>query len=200
MVTGASCAETEVPRFGIDTEDHPDGVRVVSVGGDSGAAAAGITEGDVIVSVDGVPITDPPSLTETKAGHAVGDTVTVVVLRDGSEIELAVTLGGREDWFCGVLMATSADGSAWRQLEAPVTAAGDAWFGWVTEWAGGLASLVETCDVDYNCEQFLFTAADGVSWQQVPLGDAFGEAMIFGLHPFGEGFLATGSVLRREHG
>lgn len=202
VVAGDLGTETAVPMvgIGIDESFEGPGVRVERVGEDSGAAAAGLEEGDVIVSVEGVTISDSWSFSEAKSGRHVGDTLTMVVLRDGSEIELAVTLGGYEEWFYSVLMATSADGSAWRQLDAPIVAEGDVWLGWVTEWAGGLSSLVEACDLSYNCEQFLLTSDDGLSWDQIPLAGVFGEATIFGLYPFGEELLGVGAVFDENTG
>ncbi|MFV0308058.1 MAG: M50 family metallopeptidase [Desertimonas sp.] len=57
------------------------------------AAAAGIEQGDVIVSVAGETIADPADLGGVVRSHDPGDRVDVVVRRDGSELTMPVVLG-----------------------------------------------------------------------------------------------------------
>jgi S1-C subfamily serine protease len=59
------------------------------------AAAAGIKDGDIIVSVNGKTIDEGHPLDATLAQFSPGDTVSVDVLRDGQHITLQVTLGTR---------------------------------------------------------------------------------------------------------
>ena len=59
------------------------------------AAAAGIKDGDIIVSIDGKIIDEEHPLDATLAQFSPGDTVTVDVLRDGVHVSLEVTLGTR---------------------------------------------------------------------------------------------------------
>lgn len=77
-----------------------EGVYVIHVGDDSGAAAAGIKEGDVIISIDGKRVKTLNELQETLLKYRPGDNVTVVVLRDKKEkileIGLKNTLGNTE--------------------------------------------------------------------------------------------------------
>ena len=55
---------------------------------------AGIAEGDVILSVDGKPVTSTSDLSQVLAGLQVGQTVQVVVMRpDGSRRTVQVKLG-----------------------------------------------------------------------------------------------------------
>jgi 2-alkenal reductase len=61
----------------------------------SAAERAGIRDGDIIVAVDGARLDYNTSLRQLLLRHAPGDTVTVTVLRDGSEQGLEVTLGQR---------------------------------------------------------------------------------------------------------
>jgi len=59
------------------------------------AAAAGIKDGDIIVSVNGKAIDEGHPLDATLAQFSPGDTVSVEVLRDGQHVTLQVTLGTR---------------------------------------------------------------------------------------------------------
>ncbi len=57
---------------------------------------AGMQTGDVILSFDGGDVRDTRQLVRRVAGTGVGETVDVVVFRDGEEVTLGVTLGQRE--------------------------------------------------------------------------------------------------------
>jgi serine protease Do len=59
----------------------------------SPAAKAGIKESDVITAVDGKNIDANHSLTSLLDQHAVGDTVTLSVLRNGKQISVQAQLG-----------------------------------------------------------------------------------------------------------
>jgi S1-C subfamily serine protease len=59
------------------------------------AANAGVKDGDIIVSIDGKVIDEEHPLDATLAQFSPGDTVTVVVLRDGKDVTLKVTLATR---------------------------------------------------------------------------------------------------------
>jgi Do/DeqQ family serine protease len=75
------------------------GVIVSSVRGGSAADRAGLRRGDVITSLDGVPLEDGNVLRNRVAVAPPGTEVTVAVLRDGREEQLRATLdelpGGR---------------------------------------------------------------------------------------------------------
>lgn len=64
---------------------------------DGPAKDAGMTSGDVITTFNGTAIADARSLTRTVGDSPIGAAVPVLVLRDGKEVELQVTLGRRED-------------------------------------------------------------------------------------------------------
>lgn len=76
------------------------GVRVVGIHPDSPASQAGLQgaddpgRADVIVAVDGVPVPSPEKLAELVRDRAVGDTVELIVLRQGRFQVLKVTLKG----------------------------------------------------------------------------------------------------------
>ncbi len=73
------------------------GVMVVSVAEKSGAEAAGICPGDVIVAADGKEITNMNELTSIKAGKKIGDTMTLTLARVDENIDIVITLTGEED-------------------------------------------------------------------------------------------------------
>src|SRR4029079_9715942 len=68
------------------------GVLVSSVASGSAADRAGVKRGDVIVSFNGQPVQDFNALRNRVADAAPGSTVSVVVMRDGSERTLNVKL------------------------------------------------------------------------------------------------------------
>jgi membrane-associated protease RseP (regulator of RpoE activity) len=72
-------------------EDRP-GAQVGDVAADSGAAGAGIEQGDIIVSVGGVPVEDG-DLGAAVREFDPGDTVDVLLERDGEQLTLVATLG-----------------------------------------------------------------------------------------------------------
>lgn len=61
------------------------------------AKEAGMIQGDVILSFDGVEVTDTRSLVRQVGNTAVGKSVRVMVFRDGKTQTLKVTLGRREE-------------------------------------------------------------------------------------------------------
>lgn len=75
-----------------DAYDIPVGIYVRGVIEGSGAETAGIAAEDVIISVDNTRIETMSQLSELLEQHAVGDQVTVRVVRGGSTLELEVTL------------------------------------------------------------------------------------------------------------
>ena len=73
------------------------GAIVSSVQSGSAAERGGIRRGDVILSFNGDPVQDINSLRNHVADSAPGSTSAVVIVRDGSERTLHVTLDARED-------------------------------------------------------------------------------------------------------
>jgi serine protease Do len=71
------------------------GAFVRSVQAGSPAADAGVKEGDVIVSLNGKPITKSDDLVNAVAETPVGTKATLGVIRDGKRTDLSVTIGDR---------------------------------------------------------------------------------------------------------
>ncbi len=73
------------------------GVMVLSVAENSGAEAAGITAGDVIVGADGKEITSMEELSAAKRGKSIGDKITLTLARADGNIDVEITLTGEEN-------------------------------------------------------------------------------------------------------
>ena len=77
--------------------DKARGALVAGVDEKGPAAAAGIVAGDVVVSFDGKPVDEHHELPRMVADEPVGKEVDLIVLRDGAEQTVRVTLGRLED-------------------------------------------------------------------------------------------------------
>ncbi|MBX3313199.1 MAG: trypsin-like peptidase domain-containing protein [Actinobacteria bacterium] len=71
------------------------GALVTAVDTDSAASDAGLLEGDVVIEADGEAIVTNQDLTDAVRRHQKGDTMTIVVERDGRRRSFTVTLGPR---------------------------------------------------------------------------------------------------------
>ena len=71
------------------------GVRLMGVRAGSPADKAEMKEGDVIVEFAGQPVKDLQTYSDALYTKKPGDVVTIVVLRAGVRVPLAVTLGKR---------------------------------------------------------------------------------------------------------
>jgi putative serine protease PepD len=85
-----SVAEEVREQFDIETDD---GAFVVEVVPDSGAAAAGIEQGDVIVAVDGEEITSNEQLGDAVRDHEAGDSIEITFERGGEEQTVTAEIG-----------------------------------------------------------------------------------------------------------
>ncbi len=74
-----------------------EGALVGSVAPDSPAEAAGLRPGDVIVRLNGETVSDARDLAWRVANEEPGATVTLDIVRDGSETSLEATLGDQEE-------------------------------------------------------------------------------------------------------
>ena len=79
--------------FGLDSTE---GALVNSVQ-EGPAKEGGMLDGDIIVNFDGKPVADTRGLVRSVANSPVGESVRVIVLREGKSMTLKVTLGRRED-------------------------------------------------------------------------------------------------------
>lgn len=73
------------------------GVYVSEVEEGSPAQAAGLRPGDIILSMDGVEIIHSDDIIDVRDQHVPGDEITVVVSRDGHEVELNLVIGDSND-------------------------------------------------------------------------------------------------------
>ncbi len=73
--------------------DLPEGAFVSRVVADSPAMQAGIKRGDILVEVEGQPLSSERSLISALSKFKVGDTIKIKIDRNGSEVILSVTLG-----------------------------------------------------------------------------------------------------------
>ena len=91
-VSVAPLSEEEARKLGLA---EPTGVVVERVGKDSPAEKAGLKKGDVILEADGVVIDEPRRLKDVIASHMPGDVIEILLLRDGKETTVEVTLEKR---------------------------------------------------------------------------------------------------------
>lgn len=76
----------------VDTEGQA-GAVIDEVTEGTGAEEAGIESGDVVIALDGVPVRGGGDLQAQVRAHQPGETVEVLILRDGEEITVTATLG-----------------------------------------------------------------------------------------------------------
>ena len=79
----------------------PEGIESATIIGevlpDTPAEKTGLLEGDVIFMLNGDPLVRPDGLSSAISGHAPGEAVTLIIYRDGEEIEVEVTLAEHPD-------------------------------------------------------------------------------------------------------
>lgn len=68
------------------------GAEIVTVVQGGAADQAGLQEGDIIIGIDGKPVTSSVALTGYVRRHAVGDVVTLDVVREGQDMQVQATL------------------------------------------------------------------------------------------------------------
>ena len=94
ITTGSST--TPVIGVQLDMQFEGPGARVAEVTAGSGAAEAGIQDGDVITAINGDVIAEPTELIVSIRSNAPGDSVDLTVLRDGRTQDFTVTLTAAE--------------------------------------------------------------------------------------------------------
>jgi S1-C subfamily serine protease len=70
--------------------------RVMSVANASPAEGAGLQSGDLLLTLDGLPITGMDHLHRLLTGETIGRRVAITALRNGKVIETAAVLEGRK--------------------------------------------------------------------------------------------------------
>ena len=85
---GVRTVSAEGQQYGV-----PAGAYVATVEEGGPAAQAGVQVGDVITALNGDAVTTQQELTSLKSRYQPGDTVTLMVDRDGESLELDVVLG-----------------------------------------------------------------------------------------------------------
>ncbi len=81
----------------LDGSELPRGVFVQSVVEETGAAGAGLVDGDIITEFDGEKVSTMDELIVKLRRYRVGDTIELTVERDGVEQLLTIELGPRPD-------------------------------------------------------------------------------------------------------
>jgi putative serine protease PepD len=61
----------------------------------TGADEAGLQVGDLVISIDGAPVQDGGDLAAQVQTHQPGDTIDLVIVRDGNEVTVPVTMSER---------------------------------------------------------------------------------------------------------
>ena len=86
-----------IPEEAMERYELPEGLYISEVSEGSDAMAQGLREGDIILTVDGVHITETSELAAMKDEKQVGDTLLFVIWRDGEELEVPVRIVDNND-------------------------------------------------------------------------------------------------------
>ncbi len=92
---GIAGQPARLPAAQHGSDDRRKALLVVGVTPEGPAAQAGVIVGDVILALDGHPISAPEDLLDLLAGDRVGKPATLHLLRGGSPTDLSVTVGER---------------------------------------------------------------------------------------------------------
>ena len=71
------------------------GALIDEVTAGTGADEAGLEVGDLVISIDGAPVQDGGDLAAQVQTHQPGDTIDLVIVRDGTEMTIPVTMSER---------------------------------------------------------------------------------------------------------
>lgn len=95
IATGTST--TPIIGVQLDTQYTENGARVAEVSSGTPADTAGLQSGDIITAVNGKIATDATAVIVMIRSNAPGDTVNLTVQRDGTTIDVPVTLTASKD-------------------------------------------------------------------------------------------------------
>jgi len=89
------------PILGVyeDTDVNAEGMVIRSLVRGKGAEAAGLQAGDVIIRVNGKPVTGSVTLRDALGNHKPGDQVDVAYLRGGQNLKTALILSGDRQYY-----------------------------------------------------------------------------------------------------
>jgi S1-C subfamily serine protease len=87
--------ESDLDAAQADLPSDARGAFIISVFDGSAAEDAGLAEGDLLVAIDAKPVTSAEALTSVLTDYSPGDTVELIVFRDGEEQSFQATLGQR---------------------------------------------------------------------------------------------------------
>lgn len=85
-----------MPALGVVISANANGLLVNDVVADGGAAAAGVLPGDVIIGYDGEAWQGAPDIFTVLSERAPGDTLNLLIARNGEQLDIPVVLGTRE--------------------------------------------------------------------------------------------------------
>lgn len=72
--------------------EMPDGVYIASVSESSDAQKQGILPGDVVIAVDGTPVSSSDEINDMKNAMSVGDSMVLTIWRDGETFDVSIKL------------------------------------------------------------------------------------------------------------
>jgi S1-C subfamily serine protease len=97
VISGDDLGVAYLGVVGGNVESGRAGAEITAVTPGTGAADAGVQVGDLVVSIDGVPVQGIEDLAAQVRTHRPGSTVELVVVRDGQEMTIPVLLSDRPD-------------------------------------------------------------------------------------------------------
>lgn len=90
---GISVYDREVASYGFfQSTRQINGAKIAAVGSNTAGARAGLAQGDVITSADGKQVTSVSGLRTILSNHRSGDTISLVINRNGSSMQVNITL------------------------------------------------------------------------------------------------------------
>ncbi|MBQ6840311.1 MAG: PDZ domain-containing protein [Oscillospiraceae bacterium] len=81
-----------IPAFWQHYHDLPQGIYITEVQSASAAEESGILPGDVLISLDGIPVPNSETLQSILDTFLSGEALEAVICRSGSELKLTVTI------------------------------------------------------------------------------------------------------------
>lgn len=83
---------SDTPMLGITASEEKYGVVVETVSENYPAAKAGIKVGDIIMKIDGTPVTTVAKINEIRMTHQRGETLIATIYRDGETTDIQIVL------------------------------------------------------------------------------------------------------------